>query len=135
MSVNVAVDPMLARFHQSQEKMYGDRLERLVLFGSRAHGDARPDSDYDVALFLRGFHDRWAEMDRILPVVTEILYDQGVLVHAMPYRAGDRQRPTRAAHTQFARLEWDEPCIGEAQRRNELISMIGSIKGLTGLCR
>jgi predicted nucleotidyltransferase len=33
--------------------MYGERIERVVLFGSRARGDAHEDSDYDVAVFLR----------------------------------------------------------------------------------
>ena len=26
----------------------GDRVERVILFGSRARGDAHPDSDYDL---------------------------------------------------------------------------------------
>ena len=38
--------------------MYGDRLERVVLYGSRARGDAREDFDYDVAVFLRNMPDR-----------------------------------------------------------------------------
>ena len=93
MSISIAADPVLVRFRAALVKIYGDRLDRVVLFGSRARGDANPDSDYDVALFLRGFHDRWTEMDRIVPVVTDILYDQGAFIHAMPYRAGaDRER-------------------------------------------
>ena len=93
MSMSVAADPVLVRFREALVTLYGDRLDRVVLFGSRARGDAHPDSDYDVALFLRGFHDRWTEMDRIVPVVTDILYDQGAFIHAMPYRAGaDRER-------------------------------------------
>jgi hypothetical protein len=32
-------------------------------------------------------------MDRLVPVVTDILYDDGAFIHAMPYRAGaDRER-------------------------------------------
>ena len=93
MSISIAADPVLVRFRAALVTLYGDRLDRVVLFGSRARGDANPDSDYDVALFLRGFHDRWTEMDRIVPVVTDILYDQGAFIHAMPYRAGaDRER-------------------------------------------
>lgn len=81
-------DPALTRFRAALGDIYGNQIERVVLFGSRARGDARPDSDYDVAVFLRGFHDRWSEVDRLIPVVTDILYDAGVFIHAMPYRAG-----------------------------------------------
>ena len=42
------------RFRQALDKVYGDKIERVVLFGSRARGDARPGSDYDVAVFLNG---------------------------------------------------------------------------------
>ena len=34
------------------------RVTNVVLFGSRARGDARPDSDYDVAVFVRNLEDR-----------------------------------------------------------------------------
>jgi len=67
--------------------MYGDRLDRVVLFGSRARGDARPDSDYDVAVFLRGMQDRFAELYRLADLSTDIIGETGEFVHAMPYRA------------------------------------------------
>jgi uncharacterized protein len=76
------------RFRAALAELYGGRLERVVLFGSRARGDARGDSDYDVAVFLRDLGDRWQEIDRIVPVVTDIIDDTGVVIHAMPYRAG-----------------------------------------------
>ncbi|HWZ68691.1 MAG TPA: nucleotidyltransferase domain-containing protein [Stellaceae bacterium] len=41
--------------------MYGERLERVVLFGSRARGDAHENYDYDVAVFLHDMADRWQE--------------------------------------------------------------------------
>ena len=47
------VDPIMRRFRAALDEAYGDRIERVVLFGSRARGDARPDSDYDVAVFLK----------------------------------------------------------------------------------
>lgn len=99
MSVSIiASDPVLVRFRRALDGMYGDRIDRVVLFGSRARGDARPDSDYDVAVFLRDFHDRWSEVDRIVPIVTDILYDEGVFIHAMPYRAGADQERTPLMH-------------------------------------
>jgi predicted nucleotidyltransferase len=33
-------------------------VEKLILFGSRARGQARPDSDYDVAVVVRDLSDR-----------------------------------------------------------------------------
>lgn len=76
------------RFRAAVADLYGERVERVVLFGSRARGDARPDSDYDVAVFLRGMGDRFAEMDRLADLSTAILDETGGFIHAMPHRAG-----------------------------------------------
>ena len=51
MTTRASIDPIIARFRAALGEVYGERLERVVLFGSRARGDARPDSDYDVAVF------------------------------------------------------------------------------------
>ena len=56
--------------------MYGERAERVVLFGSRARGDAHKDSDYDVAVFLRDMADRAAEMNRLADLSTKIIVDE-----------------------------------------------------------
>ena len=32
----------------------GDRVRQIFLFGSRARGDARPDSDFDLLVVVRG---------------------------------------------------------------------------------
>jgi predicted nucleotidyltransferase len=80
-------DTVLTRFRAALDASFGDRIERVVLYGSRARGDARPDSDYDVAVFLRDFTDRWAEVDRLVVIETDLLDDTGAFVHAMPFRA------------------------------------------------
>ena len=53
MSEKSAADPVLIRFRSAIDAIYGERVERLVLFGSRARGDAKLDSDYDIAVFLK----------------------------------------------------------------------------------
>jgi predicted nucleotidyltransferase len=91
-------DPILARFRVAVHEIYGNRLERVVLFGSRARGEARPDSDYDVAVFLRDMGDRFAEMDRLADLSTHILDETGEFIHAMPYRAGSYNERTPLMH-------------------------------------
>jgi len=43
MSSTPADDPILKRFRAALKEMYGDRLDRVMLFGSRARGDASED--------------------------------------------------------------------------------------------
>src|SRR5256885_16686298 len=87
-------DPILKRFRAALDALYGERVERVVLFGSRARGDPRDDSDYDVAVFLKNLADRWQEVDRIVPLVTDVLYEDGAFIHAMPHRAGSYEDRT-----------------------------------------
>jgi len=85
---------VFARFRKALGEMYGSRLERAVLFGSRARGDARPDSDYDVAVFLHDMNDLSPELHRLANLETAIIDETGEVVHAMPYRAGSYNERT-----------------------------------------
>jgi predicted nucleotidyltransferase len=87
-------NPILAKFRAALNEMYGEKIERVVLYGSRARSDAKPDSDYDVAVFLRDMADRFAEMDRLADLSTAILDETGEFIHAMPYRAGSYEDRT-----------------------------------------
>jgi predicted nucleotidyltransferase len=73
MPASPASDPILKRFRAALDTLYGDRIERVVLYGSRVRGDAQEDSDCDVVVFLRSLADRWQEVDRIVPLLTDIL--------------------------------------------------------------
>ena len=81
-------DPVLRRFRSVRESLYGERLERATLFGSRARGDARPDSDYDIAIFLRDYHGLWDEAGPLADATTEILYDTGAVLTPIPFPSG-----------------------------------------------
>ncbi len=48
-----AVREVLDLYRGLAQGRLGDALDRIVLFGSRARGDHRADSDWDVAVFLR----------------------------------------------------------------------------------
>ncbi len=98
MSENLFDDPVLRRIRTSLRAIYGDRLERLVLFGSRARGDAHQDSDYDVAVFLKDMTDRWHEFHLLADLRTDILAETGVFMEARPFRAGSYRDPTPLMH-------------------------------------
>jgi uncharacterized protein len=87
MVTKTPLSSVLRRFRSAVDEIYGERVARVVLFGSRARGDARPDSDYDIAVFLRDMPDRFADLHRLADVSTNILYDTGEVVNALPYRA------------------------------------------------
>jgi len=96
--VDVMADPVLRRFRTELDKAYGERLERVVLFGSRARGDARPDSDYDIAIFLHDLGSRWDELGVLAHISTEILYQTGADISAKPFPAGAYTERTPLMH-------------------------------------
>ena len=91
-------DPILQRIRSSIEAIYGDRIERMVLFGSRARGEAHPDSDYDVAVFLTDLTDRWRESHRLANLRTDLLAETGAFLEAWPFRAGSWRDRTPLMH-------------------------------------
>ena len=88
MASRIIDDPILKRLRTALDNLYGDQLERVVLFGSRARGDARDDSDYDIAVFIKDLGPLSSELDRLADLETDILYDTGAVVNAFPFAAG-----------------------------------------------
>jgi predicted nucleotidyltransferase len=91
-------NPILTRFRAALAEMYGDRLERVALFGSRARGDHRPDSDYDVAVFIKDPGTLTEELDKLASLTTAILLDTGAVISAKPFHAGAHRARTVFMH-------------------------------------
>ena len=51
------IEELLRELKQGFQRIYGDTLKALYLYGSHARGDARLDSDVDVLLVLKGSFD------------------------------------------------------------------------------
>lgn len=83
------VDPIIVRAVEDIRRLYGDRLVRILLFGSRARGDERPDSDYDIAVILRDYDWSWSEVKRLGGLTWEILMNTGAVVSAFPIPVED----------------------------------------------
>lgn len=87
-------DPVLRRFHAALVGLYGERLDRVVLYGSRARGEAHATSDYDVAVFLDRVDAFGVEAARLAAIETELLIGTGAIVNALPLAAGSYARRT-----------------------------------------
>ena len=80
-------DPVLLRFRAALDDAYGARLQRVVLYGSRARGDGHETSDYDVAVFLDRIEGFGLEAGRLAVIETDLLFDTGAVVNALPLAA------------------------------------------------
>jgi predicted nucleotidyltransferase len=97
MATTIALDPVLRSFRDAVAELYGPVLDRVVLFGSRARGDARADSDYDVAVFLKGTPNRWVELRRLSALEVRFM-NEGVFIEAIPFAASDYEKRTPIMH-------------------------------------
>jgi len=71
---------VLAELRARLRELYGERLVKLVLFGSQARGDARPDSDIDVMVVLKGEVEVETERRRVLPITSELSLENNVVI-------------------------------------------------------
>lgn len=79
----------LAEAKARLEALYGPRLDRVVLYGSRARGDERPDSDIDLLVVLRGDYQPYAEIRRMGPLRLRLSMKHGVEFSMQPYGVGE----------------------------------------------
>ncbi|KAF0162356.1 MAG: DNA polymerase subunit beta [Rhodocyclaceae bacterium] len=60
-------------------------LAKLILFGSRARGDGRPDSDADVAVVLSEAHGDFMQTKlEMADMAFDVLLETGVLIQPLP---------------------------------------------------
>jgi predicted nucleotidyltransferase len=71
---------IIAQTRLGLEKIYGEELERVILFGSQARGDARADSDIDLLIVLKNPFDYSTESDRISFLIADLCLEYNVLI-------------------------------------------------------
>jgi len=78
--MNNKVKVVLAQLRRYLETLYGSQLERVVLYGSQARGDAKPDSDIDVLIVLKQPVDSSAEIERTGEFTSHLCLENNVVI-------------------------------------------------------
>ena len=77
------------------------RVERALLFGSRARGDFDEESDADVALVLREGGDDWRVLWRLAGVAWQVFVETGIYIQPVPISSEDWADPKRVLRPSF----------------------------------
>lgn len=87
----------LRRFAAAVRARYGSRLRGLYLFGSRARGDHKPDSDADVAIILADGDWRfWDEKMSLVDLAFDIGVDHRLYLQPWPFSESEWREPERS---------------------------------------
>jgi predicted nucleotidyltransferase len=89
--------PMLRQLTRELKQRYGDRLKKVVLFGSHARGEATPDSDMDILVVLNDLDGILKEARRLVPLEAELNLKYDLLAMCFPMSLADFENE----HTPF----------------------------------
>jgi predicted nucleotidyltransferase len=99
----------LAHFVDEVRAVYGPELHGVVLYGSRARGDADPESDVDVLVVLDRRDDAGAQRERIGAIACRITSQYDCVISALP-----------VSRREFT--ESDLPVVANARREGKIVA-------------
>lgn len=89
--LSAAEAQLLDAFKRGLLAAFGDRLRGLSLFGSRARGEGRSDSDLDVLVDVRDVTRQ--ERGAVLDLAADLSVEHGLVLSPLVLRPGVTPRP------------------------------------------
>jgi predicted nucleotidyltransferase len=81
---------LVREFKRRAEQALPGRVVRVMLYGSRARGGARPDSDWDIAVFMTG-KPTSDDLDILSDIGFDLMLEHGQYFQAIPIDAARTQ--------------------------------------------
>lgn len=79
------------------------QVERAILYGSRARGDNRPDSDADLALIVADRDDLWQLIWMLGGIAFDVYIDTDILIQPVVISLNDWLHPAEFMRPGFLR--------------------------------
>jgi predicted nucleotidyltransferase len=76
--------PILTLFTEKAQKIYGQKLKKVILYGSYARGMANQYSDIDLLVVLSEMESAFTEIDRLNDIKFNISLEYEVHISANP---------------------------------------------------
>ena len=89
MTAREKTSALVAEFKRELERIYGDRLKGVFLYGSRARGEADAESDVDVLIVLDDWDHYAGEIDRTSVATSELSLAYGLSISRVFLRERD----------------------------------------------
>jgi predicted nucleotidyltransferase len=78
------IEPILEEVKGSLQKIYGDKLKGIILYGSYARGDATEGSDIDLILLLDEIEDPVLEMEKYFDAIWKLDLKYDTVISILP---------------------------------------------------
>jgi uncharacterized protein len=92
---------VLRKLKHLLQQHFPDAIRDVILFGSRAKGTARDDSDYDVLIVLKKNDYDWRFRDEVTDVVYDLELDEDILVDKHLISVDELEHSLRGAQPIF----------------------------------
>jgi predicted nucleotidyltransferase len=90
------LEPLLTELRSELDDLYGDRLVKLILYGSQMRGEVHGESDVDVLVVLEGPIEPGEEIRRMGAVRTRVGLRHEQAVSLLPVSATDYEKRSSA---------------------------------------